>query len=143
LRSDLEALASTGKSLMPEGLEKDLPRQDLADLIAYLVDNAPRPKQVAGNKPEVVKTKDGRFSLLASNCEIYGGDIIFEEPLRNIGNWHGIQDNVVWTLQVDKPGSFDVYLDWACADASAGNDYVLDSARFFKVVLPRCCLAIM
>jgi putative membrane-bound dehydrogenase-like protein len=128
LRSDLEALASTGKSLMPEGLEKDLPRQDLADLIAYLVDNAPHPKQVAGNKPEVVKAKDGRFSLLASNCEIYGGDIIFEEPLKNIGNWHGIRDNVVWTLRVDKPGSFDVYLDWACADASAGNDYVLEGA---------------
>ncbi len=36
LRSELELLQSTGKSLMPEGLEKDLSRQDLADLIAYL-----------------------------------------------------------------------------------------------------------
>jgi putative membrane-bound dehydrogenase-like protein len=37
LRTELEELQSTGKSLMPEGLEKDLSRQDLADLIAYLV----------------------------------------------------------------------------------------------------------
>ena len=36
LRSELEELKSTEKSLMPEGLEKDLSRQDLADLIAYL-----------------------------------------------------------------------------------------------------------
>ncbi len=36
LRSELEELQSTGKSLMPEGLEKDLTKQDLADLIAYL-----------------------------------------------------------------------------------------------------------
>jgi putative membrane-bound dehydrogenase-like protein len=36
LRSELEELKSTGKSLMPEGLEKDLSRQDLADLIAFL-----------------------------------------------------------------------------------------------------------
>jgi putative heme-binding domain-containing protein len=36
LRSELEELQSTGKSLMPEGLEKDLSKQDLADLIAYL-----------------------------------------------------------------------------------------------------------
>jgi putative membrane-bound dehydrogenase-like protein len=36
LRNNLEELASTGKSAMPEGLEKDLRPQDLADLIAYL-----------------------------------------------------------------------------------------------------------
>jgi putative membrane-bound dehydrogenase-like protein len=36
LRADIEELHSTGKSLMPEGLEKDLPRQAMADVIAYL-----------------------------------------------------------------------------------------------------------
>jgi putative membrane-bound dehydrogenase-like protein len=36
LRGELEVLESTGRSLMPEGLEKDLSRQDLGDLIAYL-----------------------------------------------------------------------------------------------------------
>jgi putative membrane-bound dehydrogenase-like protein len=36
LRSELEELKSTGKSLMPEGLEKDLSHQDLADVILYL-----------------------------------------------------------------------------------------------------------
>jgi putative heme-binding domain-containing protein len=41
LRSDLEELESTGRSLMPEGLEKDLSKQDLADLIAYVGGGAP------------------------------------------------------------------------------------------------------
>jgi putative membrane-bound dehydrogenase-like protein len=36
LRTDLEELAGTGKSAMPEGLEKDLKPQDVADVIAYL-----------------------------------------------------------------------------------------------------------
>jgi putative membrane-bound dehydrogenase-like protein len=36
LRADLDDLVSTGKSAMPEGLEKDLKPQDLADLIAYV-----------------------------------------------------------------------------------------------------------
>jgi len=37
LRVDIEELKSTGQSLMPEGLEKQLDKQSLADLIAYLM----------------------------------------------------------------------------------------------------------
>ena len=36
LRSNIEELSSTGKSLMPEGFEKKLTRQDMANLIGYL-----------------------------------------------------------------------------------------------------------
>ena len=36
LRNDLESLESAGRSLMPDGMEKDLSKQDLADLLAYL-----------------------------------------------------------------------------------------------------------
>jgi len=37
LRRDIEALSSTGKSIMPEGVEKDLTPQDMADLLAFLL----------------------------------------------------------------------------------------------------------
>lgn len=37
LRSDIDEIAATGQSLMPEGLEKDLKPSDMADLIAYLI----------------------------------------------------------------------------------------------------------
>ncbi|HTU23017.1 MAG TPA: PVC-type heme-binding CxxCH protein, partial [Gemmataceae bacterium] len=36
LRGDLDELTSTGKSAMPEGLEKEIKPQDLADLIAHI-----------------------------------------------------------------------------------------------------------
>jgi putative heme-binding domain-containing protein len=36
LRANLEELYSTGKSAMPDGLEKELKHQDAADLVAYL-----------------------------------------------------------------------------------------------------------
>jgi putative membrane-bound dehydrogenase-like protein len=36
LRSQIEEMASTGRSLMPEGFEKTIPLQDMADLIAFL-----------------------------------------------------------------------------------------------------------
>jgi uncharacterized membrane-anchored protein YjiN (DUF445 family) len=36
LRIDIDELSSTGKSFMPEGLEKDLTPQDVADVVAFL-----------------------------------------------------------------------------------------------------------
>jgi putative heme-binding domain-containing protein len=36
LRSELDSLTSTGKSLMPEGFENDIPPADMADLLEYL-----------------------------------------------------------------------------------------------------------
>ncbi len=37
LQQDIEAMTSTGKSLMPEGLEAKIAPQDMADLVAYLL----------------------------------------------------------------------------------------------------------
>ncbi|HLJ11295.1 MAG TPA: c-type cytochrome, partial [Planctomycetaceae bacterium] len=40
LRGDIDELATSGKSLMPEGLEKNIPPQDMANLLAYLKEAA-------------------------------------------------------------------------------------------------------
>jgi putative heme-binding domain-containing protein len=45
LRTDLEELVSSNKSVMPEGLEKDLGPQDLADLIAFIRAGTPAGKR--------------------------------------------------------------------------------------------------
>jgi putative heme-binding domain-containing protein len=37
LRIDIEQMRSTGLSLMPEGLEQQIDRQGMADLLAYLM----------------------------------------------------------------------------------------------------------
>jgi putative membrane-bound dehydrogenase-like protein len=42
LRGDVEELTSTGKSLMPEGLEKTIDKQAMADLFAFVRDAAAR-----------------------------------------------------------------------------------------------------
>ena len=57
LRSDLETLSSTGKSLMPEGLETDLPPQAMADVLAHIKSNAapPKPRTFVGNAPALVR----------------------------------------------------------------------------------------
>ena len=62
-------------------------------------------------------------------AEIFGGDITFETPFQNIGCWHDAQDHAAWTVQLDKEGRFDVYLDYACDNPSAGNRFVLEGAQ--------------
>jgi putative heme-binding domain-containing protein len=45
LREQIDDIQATGKSLMPEGLETQLDKQDAADLIAYLQEERQRPKE--------------------------------------------------------------------------------------------------
>ncbi|MCL6504636.1 MAG: c-type cytochrome, partial [Pirellulales bacterium] len=51
LRSELEVLEGTARSLMPEGIEKDISLQEMADLLAYLTSFRPPRRTFEGNRP--------------------------------------------------------------------------------------------
>lgn len=128
LRSDIENLQSTGKSLMPEGLEKDLSQQDVADVIAYLGSTRSPPKPLRGNVPTVLSPAKGVLTLTAEKSEIRGDEISYEHRYRNVGAWLGEHDSVTWEIQQDKDATYDVYLDWSCSSRSAGNKYIIEGA---------------
>ena len=124
LRADLEALKTTGQSLMPEGLENDLKPADLADLVAYLVSGARRPKTLEGNHPEtVVQAADGSLRLTAATAQVFGSTLTFETEFGNLGLWQSADDQAAWTLRIERPGTFTVSMEWACANESAGNHF--------------------
>jgi putative heme-binding domain-containing protein len=130
LRNDLEELLGSDKSAMPEGVEKDLQPQDVADLLAYVrsVSPPPPPKVFAGNKPELVRpAPDGSLHLRASNGEIYGTTLVLEEKHGNLGHWSTNDDHVVWSVDVPQAGKYTVWLDWACDDRMAGRRFVLEA----------------
>jgi putative membrane-bound dehydrogenase-like protein len=130
LRSDLEELISTGKSAMPEGVEKDVNPQDMADLIEFVRSATPaaKPKTFPGNKPETVKpAADGSLLLSAATAEIYGTSLVLEKQHGNLGYWNSDDDQAVWSVDVKKTGKYAVWLDWALADNSAGKTYVLQA----------------
>jgi putative membrane-bound dehydrogenase-like protein len=128
LRSDLEDLVSTGKSTMPEGLEKDITVNEMADLLAFVRAHTPEPKRkvFAGNRPEVVRAgADGSLRLLASNCEIYGPSVVLEKQYGNLGYWTSPEDHAVWQVEVPRAGKYAVWLDYACDNGTAGNRFEL------------------
>lgn len=125
-RAEIEAVASSGRSLMPEGLENDLTPEAVADVIAFVAAAGPPPKRVEGNAPGVVEPgAGGVVTLGASRAEIYGSSLTFEPRFGNLGWWSAPDDRAAWEFEVIRPGRYEVWLDWACHDATAGNAYLL------------------
>jgi putative heme-binding domain-containing protein len=124
LRGDLEELATTGKSAMPEGLENDLPVQDLADVMAHVRGLSPQEKRKSftGNHPERIRAaQDGSLTLTAAQAEIYGPTLIFEEKYSNLGFWQSPEDYAAWEIEVPRTGKYMLHLDWACPRDGSGN----------------------
>ena len=124
LRADLEGLTTSGRSLMPEGLENDIKPTEMADLIAFLSPGTTRHKLIEGNQPrEVGQRGDGTIVLQASSAEIYGPTLTFEAEFGNLGCWHSDLDHAAWDFHVDRPTKFTLSMEWACDDGSAGNAF--------------------
>lgn len=124
LRSDLESLSSTGRSAMPEGVEKDVSVDQMADLLAFLRGAAPPPKrkEFTGNLPALVRPDpSGALRLPATAAEIYGPSVVFETGHANLGYWGSPEDRAVWSVVVPKAGRYDVWVEWACPADAAGN----------------------
>jgi hypothetical protein len=129
LRRDIEQLVASGKSLMPEGVEKEIPPADMADLFAYLAGFGPAAKRLDGNQPALVESGEaGPIVLTASAAEIYGREITYEQPFSNIGFWHDRQDHVAWSFVAPRDAEYNVRLVYSCADAAAGNVFEVSAA---------------
>ena len=122
LRSNVASLSSLGRSLMPEGLEQVLSVQDLADLVAHINASGMPPKRQPGNTPGRVKAgTDGTLLLTATNAEIYGDTLMFEEKYGNLGFWRSANDKAVWTIDTKTADEYEVRLNWARDGTGTSN----------------------
>ena len=131
MRNELDELQSSTKSLMPEGLEREVSPTDAAALIAYIRHNVPLParKTFPGNEPAIVQPNaDGSITLTPFTAEIYGPTIVIEEKHKNLGWWSSADDTVVWTITVPRAGRYAVSWIWACEASAAGNTLVIEAA---------------
>jgi putative membrane-bound dehydrogenase-like protein len=122
LRKDLDTLVGSAKSFMPEGLEKDLSHQDMADVISFVQSSGTPWKRFDGNQPmTILPAEDGSLTLPATAAAIYGPSLIFEAKYKNLGFWSSEKDYAVWTLELPSSGTYEVELDYACDNSTAGN----------------------
>ncbi|MCA9106050.1 MAG: c-type cytochrome [Planctomycetales bacterium] len=126
-RDRLLTLASTGRSLMPEGLEAEIDAAAMRDLIEFLRADLPDPKTFEGNTPATVMADGlGNLQLKATQARIYGPSAIFETTYENIGWWSSPDDMVAWTMEVEQPGKYQVELEYASSEGAAGDRFRIE-----------------
>ncbi len=121
-RANIEELLSSNRSLMPEGLEKDMTAEDLSNVMAFVQSTGSAWKRFDGNSPKFVNANaDGTITLPASAAEVYGPNLVFEQQYGNLGFWSSTDDYAKWTFEVPKSGHWTVEFDFACDDSTAGS----------------------
>lgn len=129
IRTELESLTSSGRSVMPEGLEKDITVDQMRDLLAFLRSQlpAPSPKSFVGNAPSVISPDDkGILRLPARSAAIYGTTLVFETPYQNLGYWGSADDMAVWTVDLPSARGYEVVLRLACPEGEAGKEFRIE-----------------
>ncbi len=126
LRNQIEAVQSSGLSVMPVGFEKEFSPAEASDMIAFLQNHTAPRKLFAGNEPRIAPVRnDGSIRLFAVHAKIFGPNLVFEDRYRNLGFWSSNHDRAVWELEVPKAGNYNVRIEYACEASTAGNRFLL------------------
>jgi alpha-L-fucosidase len=72
---------------------------------------------------------DGTLTLLAVNCDVHGSNAKLEKKgdhPYNIGYWTNVKDTVSWDAKIDKPGRFDVTVEYSLGAPPPGSEITLE-----------------
>jgi putative heme-binding domain-containing protein len=128
-RGEIEEIRASTKSLMPEGLEKDVSRQEIADIIAYVQAIKPAAKSFFGNEPRsIAADEQGKFVIPANAASVHGPSLAYEAQYGNLGMWKSLADFGVFRGVVSEAGQYRVTLLYAAPPEIAGNRFRLESA---------------
>jgi len=131
LRREIDVIVSTGKSLMPEGLEKDLSPRDVADVMAYIRAGGPTPKELVGNQPQLVTADQLRRELfcMPHNAEVYGDTLHVDPTDAVVTDWRSENDHLVWSIEAPHEAVYLVILEWSTEASNGTNTLVAEVAE--------------
>lgn len=123
-RGEIEQMRASTKSLMPEGLEKDISKQDIADVIAYVQAIKPAAKSFFGNEPRAIAADEqGNIVIPANAASVYGPSLAYQAQYGNLGQWRSPADFGVFRGAAPSPGKYRVTLLYAAPPEIAGNRF--------------------
>ncbi|MDF1812154.1 MAG: neutral/alkaline non-lysosomal ceramidase N-terminal domain-containing protein [Verrucomicrobiales bacterium] len=126
LRADISNIQSAGVSLMPDGMEAILSKQQIADVIAYLGSlGTPGKKRPPVLSARVRPNTKGVIELRTSKCRISGKRLEYMPDFDSLGWWTDESDRAEWTAVLDRPGRYTVEWDYSVSPEAAGNQWQL------------------
>ena len=78
-----------------------------------------------GPHPGTIAQIDGSIRLGAADATVSGTSLVFEPPFGNLGYWHHADDRATWNFGVDRPSTYTLALEYASANRSGQNAYVV------------------
>lgn len=111
---------------VPSAIDGDLTGEELEGLLGHLKRRGIEPKTFDKNQPRVVQpANDGSLQLTAAAAQVYGSTLVYEPKYGNLGYWESSDDWAVWEFTTTTPGEFSIVMDYACADETADNKYLM------------------
>jgi hypothetical protein len=79
---------------------------------------------------KITQSPSGTVVLPARHCKITGrpGGLAFMPEWDALGFWRDT-DHVEWDVEVTKPGTYDVAMEWSVDEKNAGNPFVLEAGE--------------
>jgi len=78
----------------------------------------------------LVADEQGVFRMFAYDAKVQGPELRYQPAEHGtLGHWHGLDDIASWTIYVEKPGTYDVELEWAIDDSVAVNTFQVASGN--------------
>ena len=113
-----------------KGLVVTLPEKKPCEY-AYVLNIKGTDLEAVPGKPDVsiAAGAAGRIFLAAENASLYGYSpgyrVRNSDKLVSIGGWNDWDDYVTWEVNVAKPGSYTVEVEYGCASQCAGSEYTI------------------
>ncbi len=118
---DAELEATSGEDGAVLALPARMPDED-ATVIAIEIAGEPDVLPV----PQARQADDGRIHLDAEAADLAGGVRLEQiDGVASAGYWTNEAGSLSWLVKVDRPGRFDIEVEYACADGSAGGEAAL------------------
>ena len=70
--------------------------------------------------------KGGLIELRGSRCRLDGEHLAYRPDSDAIGGWTSEKDRALWTVVLDRPGTYRVEWDFSAAPETAGNEWQIE-----------------
>lgn len=101
----------------------------IVDAVQSIMPESFNDKRDAVNRQElIIKDGEGILHLTASRAKAVGPNIKYMPEWKAFG-WFNTDDQAEWTVQVEKPAKYAVYLKWSVADSEAGKSFQLKAGK--------------